>query len=82
MRPLIAILAVSIVLTGIPLTALAQDEASYAQREAQSPGLEEWQGGFHWIVIGALVILGVVLLIVLIVHAVDHDHPEPRPMLP
>lgn len=73
MKPLIYIIAVSILLCGLPAASLAQDEASYAQREAQSQGLDDFRGGQLGVVIAVLVIIALVVLIVVLIGAAVDD---------
>ena len=91
-RPIALLLAAAVLFAAAPLT--AQDvptAADYAKREAREPGLAEFQGGFHGVVIAVAILaaIGCVVLITVdwgfghrhhyhrLPHAEGRGHPRP-----
>jgi len=83
MKGVSLIVAASLLLSGVPVGAFAQDAQDYASREAQSRELEEFTGGFHEVVVGVFVVALVAAAVwaILTHHHWHHHHPlEPCPI--
>ena len=82
MKPFLILLSVALLAVTVPAGAWAapQEEPGYAEREAQAPGLENFTGGIHELII-AIIFIAVVATVVYFVffHHVHHHgcgHPH------
>lgn len=95
MRTFLIVLSLAVVGSTVPLPlwaggegATPAEERDYAQREAESIGLEQFHGGFHEVLITILIIAAIVIVVYWIVYPVTCHHypgcghgiePAPRP---
>ena len=72
-KPIAVLVAAALLFGAVPLTAQeGPTAADYARREAGAPGLAEFQGGFHGVVIAIVVVAALVGCCVLVF---DFDCP-------
>lgn len=75
-RPIALLLAAALLAAGaVPLQAQETPTAAdYARREAESPKLAEFQGGFHGVVIAIVVLAAIGCVVLLSVDCVFCSH--------
>lgn len=80
MKPFNVVLALCLLGGTVPLDVLAaspQEERDYAEREAQSPALADFEGGIHEILIFLVVVAAIAFLVYWIfIRPSEHYHPS------
>lgn len=87
MKSLLLVLACTVTVATLPAAPMAEagitrgEAGSYALREAQAAGLEQFEGGWHGAVVGFFLIIGIIVFVDLAFcgpHSGHHHGPHHR----